>query len=102
MKEYADIVKDLMVSNLNGCNKIGLPKVFSRKDLPIDRNEIPTPERVRSLSYLKAITDEIPDLDCGIPIGLLIEVNCPAALGPTEVNKENNGGPIAQKTAFSW
>ena len=102
IKEDADIVKDLVVSSLDGRNQIDLPKVFSRQDLPIDRNEIPTPERVRSWSYLKEIVDEIPDLDCDIPLGLLIGVNCPAALRPTEVIKEENGGPFAQKTAFGW
>ena len=102
VKEDAHIVKDLIVSNLDGSNQIGLPKVFSRQDLPIDRNEIPTPERVRSWSYLEEIADEIPDLDCDIPIGLLIGVNCPAALRPTEVIKEKNGGPFAQRTAFGW
>ena len=102
IKEDADIVNDLMVSSLDGSNQIDLPKVFSRQDLLIDRNEIPTPERVRNWSYLEEIADEIPNLDCDIPIGLLIGVNCPAALRPTEVIKERNGGPFAQRTAFGW
>ena len=102
IKEDADIVNDLIVSSLDRSNQIDLPKVFSRRDLPIDRDEIPTLERVRNWSYLEEIADEIPDLDCDIPLGLLIGVNCPAALRPTEVIKEKNGDPFAQRTAFGW
>ena len=88
MKEDTDIVRDLIVLYLNGSNQISLPKVLSRQDLSIDRNDIPTPERVRRWWYLEEIADEIPGLDCDIPIGLLIRVSCPAALRPTEVIKE--------------
>ena len=48
MKEDTDIVRDLIVLYLNGSNQISLPKVLSHQDLPIDWNDIPTPERVRS------------------------------------------------------
>ena len=102
IKEDAEIVKDLIVSNLDGSNQIGLPKVFSRQDLPVDRNEIPTSERVRRWLHLEEIADDIPDLDCNSPIGLVIGVNCPAALRPIEVINERNGGPFAQRTAFGW
>ncbi len=100
--EDADIVNDLIVSSIDGSNQIDLPKVFSRRDLPVDQDEIPTPERVRRWSHLQDIADDIPDLDCDVPIGLLIGVNCPAALRPIEVIKEENGGPFAQRTAFGW
>ena len=100
--EDADIVNDLIVSSIDGSNQIDLPKVFSRENLPIDQDAIPTPERVRKWSHLQEIADEIPDLDCDVPIGLLIGVNCPAALRPLEVIKEENGGPFAQRTAFGW
>ena len=100
IKEDADIANDVMVSSLDRSNQIDLPQFFSCQDLPIDRDEIPTPERVRNWSYLDEIANEIPDLDCDIPIGLLIGVNYPAALRPAEIIKEENGGPFAQRTAF--
>ena len=100
--ENADIVNDLVVSSIDGSNQIDLPRVFSRQNLPVDQEEIPTPEKARKWSHLQEIADHIPDVDCDVPIGLLIGVNCPAALRPIEVIKEENGGPFAQRTAFGW
>ena len=69
--EDADIVNDLIVSSIDGNNQIDLLKVFSRENLPVDQDEIPTPERVRKWSHLQEIADEIPDLECDVPAAQL-------------------------------
>ena len=54
----ADIVNDLIASSIDGSNQIDLPKLFSRQNLPVDQDEIPTPERVTEWLHLQEISDD--------------------------------------------
>ena len=95
--EESKVVEDFMVSDVNGINTLSLPRLFARKDLPINKDEI-----VKNWPHLESIVKEIPDMDHGAPVALLIGVNCPAALRPLNVINEKNNGPFAQRTALGW
>ena len=76
----------LMVDNLNvtGMNKmnndwISLPKVYSKKTLPVEKEEVVTPEKVSKRKYLDSIKSEITQTD-DVQIGMLIGANCMKAL----------------------
>ena len=100
--EDSQIVDGFMVSNVNGTNTISLPRLFTRKVLPINKDEVPTVDKVKDWPHLESIMKEIPDIDPDAPVALLIGVNCPTALRPLEVINEENSGPLAQRTALGW
>ena len=70
--------------------------------MPINKDEIPTVDKVKHWPHLESIMKEIPDIDLDAPVALPIGVNCPTALRPLEVINEENNGPFAQKTALGW
>ena len=98
----------LMVDNLNvtGMNKmnndwISLPKVYSKKTLPVEKEEVATPEKVSKWKYLDSIKSEITQTD-DIEIGMLIGANCMKALEPLKIIPSRDGGPYACQTKLGW
>ena len=59
-------------------------KALSQKNLPVDKEEITTPEKITKWEYLKPVTNEIVHND-DVCIGLLIGANCVKALEPMQV-----------------
>ena len=102
MSEDSEIVDGFMVSDVTSTNTISLPRLFTRKDLPINKDELPTVDRVKHWPHLESIVKEIPDIDTDTPVALLIGVSCPTALRPLEMINEENNGPFAQRTVLGW
>jgi len=40
------IVKDLIVTDVNGQNSVELPRAYTRQEIPAEVEQIPTPETV--------------------------------------------------------
>ena len=55
--------------------------MYARTELPVDKDEIATPEKIKQWYYLKVIASDITQTD-GIKVGLLIGANCMKALEP--------------------
>ena len=72
------------VQGYNSSQVINLPVVFSRPDIPIDRNHIPKPDSFASFAHLKDINSRLSYFP-NIEIGLLIGFNCPQASVPLKV-----------------
>ena len=100
--EDSCLVDGFVVSDFAGKCTISLPKLYTRHNLPISRDEIPTKNDVDRWDHLKSIKKGILEADPEAPIALLIGVSCPAALRPLEVIAEKNNGPYAQRTALGW
>ena len=96
------VVKDLIVPDPNGRNPITLPRAYTRDEIPVNHDQIPTPEIVSRLEHLKEIANEILDYNRDLDIGLLIGSNCPAALVPLKVVPNVGDGPFALKLNHSW
>ena len=70
----------LIVSAIS-CGKEGhvelieVPKAYSRSFLPIEKEEIATPKKIKKWKYLILITAEIRQ-DDEIEVGMLIGANC--------------------------
>ena len=60
---------------------IELPRANSKQSLPVEREEIATPNKIKKWDYLKSISREINQQD-DIEIGMLIGTNCMKALEP--------------------
>ena len=80
---------------------IDLLVTYTKEDLPVDDEDIATPEKIRNWKYLERIAGEITHRQ-GISIGLLIGGNCSKALEPLEVIPSEQGGPDALKTLLGW
>jgi len=95
-------VSSLMVSNLVGDTELELPPVLECKNIPNNRNEIPTPEIAACYDHLNSIECEIPqvnnDTDIQILIGRdLIEAHI---VHDQRIGPKNT--PYAQKLALGW
>ena len=96
------IVKDLVVTDLNGRNTVELPRAYTRQEIPADTEQIPTPEIVSRIEHLKEIASEIPVYDPELEIGLLIGSNCPNALIPLSVVPNEGDGPFSLQLKHGW
>ena len=81
---------------------VNLPAAYTREMIPIDENEMPTPERVQRWKYLDSILKHLPEYDPSIPFALLIGANCPRALEPHQVINCQETGPYAVRTQLGW
>ena len=74
----------MLVKGINGDdNWLMLPRFYARKNLPVDKEEIVTPEEITEWEYLKQITKEIVQSD-DMCIGLLIGADCMTAMEPIQ------------------
>ena len=96
------IVKDLIVTDVNGQNPVELPRAYTRQEIPAEVEQIPTPEIVGRIEHLKEIASEIPAYDPELEIGLLIGSNCPSALVPLSVVPNQGDGPFAIRLKHGW
>ena len=85
----------------DGNTRIKLPRIYTRKHLPVDKKEIATPEKIEELDYLKTISSEITQTD-DAEVGLVIGANCIKVLEPLKVIVSNNGGPYTYQTCLGW
>ena len=69
--------------------------------LPVEREEIATPKKIKKWKYLYPITAEITQ-DNDIEVGMLIGANCMKALEPVEIIASQDGGAYAYKTELDW
>ncbi len=95
-------VKDIVVRSCDGQNPVELPKVFTRHEIPVSEGQIPKPDVIRKLSHLQHVADHLPAYKSDLKIGLLIGLNCPAALEPLEVAPAKGPGPFATRLRHGW
>ena len=83
------VVDNVKVAGVNKVNNdwISLSKVYKKKILPIEKEEVATPENVSKLKYLDSIKSEITQTD-DIEIGMLIGANCMKALEPQNYSQQ--------------
>ena len=89
-------------SNLYPVQKVALPETYSRPSLAVDKEEIPTPSRIRKWPHLQRLMDKIPEYDPSIPIGLIIGADCHRALEPLESVESTVDGPYGKRTRLGW
>ena len=93
------IVDNLKVASVNKMNneRISLSKVYSKKTLPVKKEEVATPEKVSKWKNLDSIKSEFTQTD-DIEIGMLIGVNCMKASEALKIIPSKDGGPYAYQT----
>jgi len=96
------MVKDLIVTDVNGQNPVELPRAYTRQEIPAEIERISTPETVSRVEHLKEIASEIPAYDPELEVVLLIGSNCPSAMVPLSVVPNQGNGPFAMWLKHGW
>ena len=95
-------IEAVKVTGMHGDSSwLALPKLYSGREIPVDKEEIATPTKVREWKYLQPISNEIVQND-DVHVGLLIGENCMKALEPTGILQSQDVGPYAYKTRLGW
>lgn len=92
------IVNGLEISSLDGDEFIELSEVFSQKNIPVTKDNIPRQEGVNGWPHLKEV--KLPTIQA--EVGLLIGANVPKAMEPLQVISSVDDGPYAVRTILGW
>ena len=96
------LIEGMNIKGVSGSNNwIKLLKMYTRTELPVDKEEIATPDKIKQWDYLKVIASDITQADC-IKVGFLIGANCMKALERLKVISGVGGGPSAYQTRLGW
>ena len=61
--ESTRAIEELQVSgSKDGSTWVKLPRIYTRKQLPVDKKEVATPDKIEEWIYLKIISSEITQL----------------------------------------
>ena len=85
-------IEAVKVTGMHG-DSIGaaLPKLYSRREIPVHKEDIATPSKIKEWEYLQPILNEIQKDD--VYVGLLVGANCMKLLEPTRILQSQDGGP---------
>lgn len=92
------IVTGLEICSLDGNQFIELSEVYSQKDIPVSKDNIPRQGDVDCWPHLKEV--RIPTVQA--EVGLLIGANVPKAMEPLQVVNSVDNGPYAVRTILGW
>ena len=87
-----------MVSDLEENDFVRLPALYTRPEIQVCNEDIPTQEDVDQWPHLGGVSILHVDAE----IGLLIVSDVPEALDPVEIKYSENGGPYASGTRIGW
>ena len=86
------MVSKQVLSTRDQIHWVKLPKLYTRKEIPVDPSEVATPLKLKKWHYLDCIAGKIAS-DDAVSIDVLIGANCVKALGPIDFIAHKNGGP---------
>ena len=79
---------------------IKIPKLYSKKEIPVNPSEVAIPLKLEKWHYLDCIASKVAS-DDAVSIDVLIGANCTKALEPSDFIASKNGGPYALETVLS-
>ncbi|XP_063446815.1 uncharacterized protein LOC134726347 [Mytilus trossulus] len=95
-------VSGLLLESLDGSTKMQLPTVIECKEIPNNRDEIPTPDVANYHDHLRSISHELEPLDENADILLLIGRDLLEAHHIIEQRIGPAHSPYAQRLALGW
>ena len=95
--ESTMVVEGIKVTGMSGDDSLSLPKLHTRREIPVDKEWIATPPKIKEWKHLRSISNDIVQRD-DVQVGLLIGANSMKALEPTKIIHSEGGGPYAYKT----
>ena len=105
-KDSSTLVDGIMVSKQvlgarDQIHWVKLPKLYTRKEIPVDPTEVATPLKLKRWCYLDCIAGKIAS-DDAVSIDVLTGANCAKALEPIDFIASKNGGLYALETVLGW
>ncbi|KAL7848638.1 hypothetical protein SRHO_G00202610 [Serrasalmus rhombeus] len=92
------MLSDLEVCGLEDTKYIELPRVFTHKNIPVKKENIPREAYIHKWSYLRGV--RLPHIDA--EVGLLIGADSSKAMELWHIINSQEDGPYAVKTALGW
>ena len=96
------VVHDLVVTDMEDKYPIEIPRSYTRMEIRVTEQQIPTPELAERWEHLRGVAKRIHKFIPNLETGLLIGSNCPAALEPLEVIPRGDEGPYAMRLRHGW
>ena len=83
----SSVINGLKVASSRNSSEdwLELPDTYTKKYLPVGKEDVATPSKLKKWGHLERILDEINE-DDNISVGLLIGANCTKALEPIDDN----------------
>ena len=99
----SSVISGMKVASSRDSSKdwLELPDTYTKKYLPVGKEDVATPSKLKNWGHLERILDKINE-DDNISVGLLMGANCTKALEPIDVIPSKNNGPYAIKTRLGW
>ena len=98
----SEIVHNLMIKGVNEEKEIELPGSYTRDCIPVERDIIPKSETLQQWPHLQEVANKLHPYNDSGEVGLLIGLNCPAALLPHEFMIQGDDDPYAVRTDLGW
>ena len=97
------VVKGLRVISGNGDSHdwFGLQDTYTKKYLPVDKENVARPSKLKQWKHLESIVGKISQKE-DISVGLWIGANCANALETIDIIPSKNDGTYAFKTKLGW
>ena len=92
------LISDLVVSDLDENEHVSIPTLYTRPEIPVSQDDIPTQDDVDQWSHLQGVFIPLGNTE----IDLLIASDVPGALEPLEIKHSEEGGPYASRTRIGW
>ena len=93
--EITMVVEGVKVTGMSADDSLlSLPKLYTRMEIPVDKEEIPTPAKIKEWKHQRSISNENVQRD-DVQVVLLIDANCMKALESTRIIHSKAGGPYA-------
>ena len=86
------------MGGVDGNNFCDVPDVYTQKNMPVHRVNIPPQQDLQKWPHLKHV--QIAEIES--EIDLLIRTNVPKALEPWQVIRSEDNGPHTVKTMLGW
>ncbi|KAK3719744.1 hypothetical protein QZH41_001948 [Actinostola sp. cb2023] len=95
-------IEGIVVSRNDKLVAIILPKIYTRGQIPVRRDQIPRPEFAQGWKHLRTIANKIPSYREDLTVGILIGNNCVQAIKPRDIVPGKPKDPYAIRTALGW
>ena len=95
-------IRDIFISDIQMCNKIKVPKLYTMTEIAADHTQIPDLTLVKQWPHLKDVAKEMEPVDWKVPIGILLGRNCLSAMKPRDCITGNSEEPYAVRMDVGW
>lgn len=100
--EECKAIDDLIVSDLKGNNSLVLPRSFTRPEIPVDGDSIPSAKVIQNYGCMSVVVQNFPESLSHRHVDLLIGANCPLGLEPLQAISDDGCPFVAVKLRHGW